>query len=95
MIKVHDNTALVGIAELRREMPKLTRNPEIKRIIILSRGKPVGVWESYEEYEEKEEMIATFEDLVLGSIAREREAKVPKANYLSEKEVAKRFGLDL
>jgi len=93
MIQIDDNTILVGTTDLRTEMPKITKNIKIKKIILTKRGKPVAVIEDFEQYKEKEEFIDSFEDLVLGYLAKERDSKSKKSDYLSEEEVNKKLGI--
>ena len=95
MIHVTDEKTLLGIAELRKEIPQLTKDLKIKTVIVMRRGKPVGVLQDYEEYEEKEKLIEEFEDLVLGHLAMERLKNSKPSDYLSEKEVLKRLKIKL
>lgn len=95
MIKVADDTALVGIAELRKEIPKLTKDVMIRKIIVLNRGKPVGVLESYAAYLEKEDILEKLEDLVLGNIAKQRFEASKKKDFITEEEAARRLGVKL
>lgn len=91
MIKINDEISLVGLSELRTEMPKLAKNLDVKTIIVTKRGKPVAVLEDFEKYEEKKEFIEAFEDIVLGYLAKEREESSKESDYLSEEEAAKKL----
>ena len=95
MIHVTDNTILVGTAELRKDIPKLTKEAKLKTVIITKKGKPVAVLEDFNEYKEKERAIEVFEDVVLGYLAKERDEKTKSKDYISEKEMAKKFGVEL
>lgn len=95
MIHITDDKTLLGIAELRKEIPQLTKNLKMKTIIVMRRGKPVGVLEDYAEYKEKERLLEEFEDLVLGHIAKERWENSKPEDYLTEKEVLKRLKIKL
>ena len=93
MINITDDTALVGSTDLRKDMPKLTKELQIKTIIVMKKGKPFAVLESFDRFEEKERTIDAFEDLVLGHLAKEREEKSKKGDYVPEKKVVKKFGV--
>ena len=91
MIHTTDDTTLIGIAELRTEMPKIAKNLKIKTVIVMKRGKPVGVLQDYALYEEKENLIEIFEDMVLGRLAKEREASAKEKDYISHEKVVKKI----
>lgn len=95
MIKITDEKTLVGIAELRKEASNLTRDLKITTVIVMRRGKPVGVLEDYEGYQAKESMIDEFEDLVLGHLAKERAVKAKKGDYIPLEKAAKRLNISL
>lgn len=94
MIKVHD-TAIIGMSELRAEMPKLTREFKIKTIIVMKKGEPVAVLEDYTTHEEKEKLLNVFEDLILGYLAKERESKSKKSDYIPEEKAMKKLGITI
>lgn len=89
MIELHNDVVLVGSSELRTEMPKLSRILPLKTVIITKKGKPVAVLQDFKEYEHKEDILESLEDLVLGHIAKERERESKK--YLSSATVARRL----
>ncbi len=95
MIKLNDDTLLIGTTELRNEIPKLTKDLKVKTIIVMKRGKPIAVLEDFKQFEEKKNLLETFEDLVLGYLAKEREEKSKKNDYVSEEEVSKKIGVTL
>lgn len=95
MISVTDNTLLIGTAELRKEIPHLTKELKLKTIIVTKKGKPVAVLEDFDEYKEKNRVIETFEDIVLGYLAKERDEKSTEKDFISEKDVAKKLGVTL
>ena len=57
MVHIDNDTALIGSAELRRDMPSLAKNTMIKTIIVLNKGKPVAVLENFERFQEKRAFI--------------------------------------
>lgn len=95
MLTVADSTLLIGTAELRKEMPHLTKELKVKTIIVTKKGKPIAVLEDFDEYQQKERVLETFEDIVLGYLAKERYEKTPKKKYIPEKQLAKKFGVTL
>ncbi|MEK6693533.1 MAG: type II toxin-antitoxin system prevent-host-death family antitoxin [Nitrospirota bacterium] len=92
MITVKEDTALIGIAELRTKAADVLKEIKKHRVILTKRNKPVGIIIDYDEYEKIEQVIEEAEDIVLGNIARERlERKDRKAITLEEAE--RRIGL--
>ncbi len=95
MLTIAEGSLLIGTAELRREIPKLTKELKMKTVIVTKKGKPVAVLEDFDEYQQKNRLIETFEDIVLGYLAKERDAKSTKKDFISEKKAAKKFGVHL
>ena len=92
MINIGDDTILIGMTELRTELPKLSKQLKVKKIIITKRGKPVTILEDYEKYQEKEALIENLEDLVLGNIALERSKNSTEKDYISHEELKRLLG---
>lgn len=93
MIAVTDDTLLVGAAELRKEMPQLTKSMKQKTIIVTKKGKPIAVLEDFDEYTEKNRVIETFEDIVLGYLAKERFEKSKKSDYIPHEKMIDKLGI--
>ncbi len=93
MLNINEETLLVGSTELRSSMPRISKEMKTKKIIIIKRGKPFAILTDFEEYERKEELLETFEDLVLGHLAKERDEKSSEKDFVSAEEVEKKFGL--
>lgn len=72
MITVKEDTALIGVAELRTKAADVLKEIKKHRVILTKRNRPVGVIIDYDEYEKMEQMLDEVEDIVLGNIARER-----------------------
>ena len=89
MIELNNDIVLVGSSELRTEMPKLAGFLAMKTVIITKKGKPMAVLQDFKEYKQKEALLESFKDSVLGHVAKERELKSKK--YLSEATVARRL----
>lgn len=93
MLIIDDDTVLVGATELRGNMPEISKNIKTKKIIVLKRGEPFAVLTDFEQYKEKEEIIETFEDIVLGYLARERDQNSSAGDFLDSEIVAKKLGI--
>ncbi|MFA5828974.1 MAG: type II toxin-antitoxin system Phd/YefM family antitoxin [Candidatus Gracilibacteria bacterium] len=93
MININDEMKLIGATELRTEVPKLINDLKMKTVIVTKRGKPVAVLQNYTKYQEKEDLLDTFEDLVLGHLAKERHEKSQKSDYIPASAVWKKLGI--
>jgi prevent-host-death family protein len=72
MITVKEDTALIGVAELRTKAADVLKEIKRHRVILTRRNRPVGVIIDYDEYEKIEQTLDEVEDIVLGNIARAR-----------------------
>jgi len=87
MLTVKEDTALIGVAELRTKAADVLKEIKRHRVILTKRNRPVGVIIDYDEYEKMEQMLDEAEDIVLGNTARERlERKDKKAITLEDAE---------
>ena len=93
MLNINEDTVLIGSTELRSNMPKISKEMKTKKVIVIKRGEPFAVLTDFEEYEEKEKLIETFEDLVLGYLAMERDEKSSEKDFVDAEEVEKKIGL--
>ncbi len=91
MINIGDTTKIVGTTELRNEIPAITKDLKTMTVIVVKRGKPIAILEDYEKHKQKEEFLEEFEDLVLGYIARDRDKKSRKSDYISIEKLMKKF----
>ncbi|MFC1615903.1 hypothetical protein ACFL21_02075 [Patescibacteria group bacterium] len=91
MLNIDDDTVIVGATELRSNMPKISKDIKTKKIIVVKRGEPFAVLTDFEEYQEKEKVIDTFEDVVLGYLAKERDEK--NNDFISSEEVENELGI--
>jgi hypothetical protein len=66
---------------------------KFKKIIVMKRGKPIGVLENMEQHEEKEHLLDAFEELILGSIAKNRYKSSTAKNFIRSEIIAKKIGL--
>jgi prevent-host-death family protein len=92
MITVEEKTTIVGVAELRKMVSDILERVKTNKVILTRRNKPVGVIVDYEKFKEMEEIIDTFEDYVLGYIAKERAQRKDK-KFVTLEEAQKRLGL--
>ncbi len=92
MITVEEKTTIVGVAELRKMIPDILEKVKSSKVILTRRNKPVGVIVDYEEYKKMEEIIDTFEDYVLGYLAKERAQRKDK-KWITLEEAERLLGL--
>ena len=78
MLYIDEAVTLVGVTELRKEIPKILKEIGKRKIVLTHRNKPVGVLMDYKEYERWEKLIEELEDQVLGQLALERERRAKK-----------------
>ena len=86
-------TTLVGTSELRDKASEITENLKRKKIIVTKKGNPVAVLQDFEEYQETEKLLETFEDVVLGYLAKERDEATTSKDYISEEKVMKKLNM--
>ena len=92
MLTLKEDTALIGVAELRTKAADVLKEIKKHKVILTKRNRPVGVIIDYDEYEKTEQILDEVEDIVLGKIAMERlERKDKKAITLEDAE--RKFGL--
>lgn len=92
MITVKEDTALMGLAELRTKAADVVKEIKKHRVILTRRNRPVGVIMDYDEYEKIEQILEEVEDIVLGRIAKERLARKGKKTITLE-EAERKVGL--
>lgn len=93
MLNIDESTVIVGTTELRSNMPKISKDVKTKKVIIVKRGKPFAVLTNFEDYEKKEDLIDTFEDIVLGHLAKTRDAKSTEKDFVDGDEIEKQYDL--
>lgn len=93
MLNINSDTVLVGSSELRTNMPQISKDIKTKKVILVKKGKPFAVLTDFDEYQKKEEMFDTFEDMVLGYLAKERDINSSKKDYVDSKKVEKSLGI--
>ncbi|MCJ7583116.1 MAG: type II toxin-antitoxin system Phd/YefM family antitoxin [Candidatus Aminicenantes bacterium] len=93
MITVEEKTTIVGVAELRKMIPDILEKVKSNEVILTRRNKPVGVIVDYEKYKKMEDIIDTFEDYVLGHLAKERAQRKDK-KWITLEEAERQLGLE-
>ena len=93
MITVKENTTLVGISELRNSPERIFKEISKRPVVIERHRKPVAVLMPIKKFEEMEKLFDLIEDLVLSSLAQEREKRHRKPQWVSIEEAMKRVGL--
>ena len=92
MITVKEDSALIGVAELRTNAANVLKEIKTHKVILTRRNKPVGVIIDYDQYENIELLVDKIEDIVLGNIAKERLNRRNK-KLLPLEEVERKVGL--
>ena len=93
MRRVKGDTTLVGISELRTQADEILRVAQKEPVIVEKRHKPMAVLVPIEQYDRTEEALELFEDTILGLLAKEREQRSRRKDYLTLEELEKRVGL--
>lgn len=82
MLKIKEDSTLVGVSELRTKMDEILQESKVHKIIIEKRNKPVAVLLSLEKYKHIEEALDLLEESALGYLAKEREKKSTSRDYI-------------
>lgn len=86
MLTFKKDTTLVGVAELRTQMDEVLKRAQDTRVIIEKRNKPVAVILDIARYNEIEAILNALEDIALGYLAKERDAKTALSEYIDIEE---------
>ncbi|OGW93863.1 MAG: hypothetical protein A3G36_00065 [Omnitrophica bacterium RIFCSPLOWO2_12_FULL_45_13] len=92
MHTIREDTTLVGVSELRTKIEKILEEAKLHKIVIEKRNKPIAVLIAIEQYNAMEELLDGIEDLELGRMAKEREKRSSKKDYVSLRKALERFG---
>lgn len=92
MLTVKEESAIIGVAELRTKAAEVLKEIKRHNVILTRRSRPVGVIIDYDEYEKMQQMLDEIEDIVLGNIAKERFARKDK-RLITLEDAEKRVGL--
>lgn len=92
MLTVKEDTAIIGVAELRSKAANVLKEIKKHKVILTKRNRPVGIIVDYEEYEKMEQLLEDVEDVILGNIARERLERKDK-NTMTLEQAERKVGL--
>lgn len=92
MHTIREDTTLVGVSELRTKIEKILEEAKLHKIVIEKRNKPIAVLIAIEQYNAMEELLDSVEDLELGRMAKEREKRSSKKDYISLGKALERLG---
>lgn len=92
MLRIPEETTLVPVTELRRQVPRVLREITRNKVLLTCRNKPVGVVIDYAQYERWERMMEELEDFLLGHLALRRAARRAK-RLVPLEEAERRMGL--
>ena len=93
MRRVKGDTTLVGISELRTQADEILKVAQQEPVIVEKRHKPMVVLIPIEQYERTEETLDVLEEAILGLLAKEREQRSRRKDYLTLEELERRIGL--
>lgn len=82
MITVKNSATLASISELRNKSEQILSHLKENRVILERHKKPVAVMLDYAQYEKLESMLELAEDLVLGTVALQRDRAAKKGDFV-------------
>lgn len=82
MYTIKGDTTLVGISELRTNFDKVLEAISKSKVLLERRNKPLAVIVPIEKYNQMEELIESMEDMSLGYLAKDRDAKSKNSDYM-------------
>lgn len=82
MVTVKHAATLASISELRNKSQRILSRLKEHRVILERHNKPVAVMIDYAQYEKLEATLDLAEDLVLGTLARERDRTARKSDFV-------------
>jgi prevent-host-death family protein len=93
MRRVKGDTTLVGISELRTQADEILKVAQKEPVIVEKRHKPMAVLVPIGQYERTQDMLDRLEDHLLGLLAKEREQRSGRKDYLTLEELERKIGL--
>ena len=82
MITVKNSATITSISEFRNKSEQILAHLKENRVIIERHKKPVAVMLDYVQYEKLEVMLDLAEDLVLGTVALDRDRSAKKRDFV-------------
>ncbi len=92
MHEIDRPTTLVGIAELRTQVPRLLRQLAAREVILTRRNKPCAVLFDYERYRKWEDLLDRLDEYLVVREVRRR-TKTPRKKWVSHEEMKRQVGL--
>ena len=93
MRRLKGDTTLVGVSELRTQADEILRVAQKEPVIVEKRHKPMAVLVPIEQYDRTEDALDAIEDYLLGLLAKEREQRSRRKDYLTLEELERRVSL--
>ena len=91
MFTIKEETTLVGVSELRTRLEKIIEEARKHKVVIEKRNKPIAVLVAIDKYNAMEELLDKFEDFELANMAKQREKKSSRKDYIALEEAFKKF----
>ena len=92
MFTVKEDTTLVGVSELRTRLEKIIEESRHHKVVIEKRNKPVAVIIAIDRYNAMEEILDMVETYELAGLAKQREGKSSKKDYIKIEDAMRRIG---
>lgn len=82
MITIRNSATIASISEFRSKSEQILSHLKENRVILERHKKPIAVMLDYAQYEKLEAMLEVAEDLVLGTLALERDRSAKKSDFV-------------
>jgi len=82
MMTVRGQTTIAAISELRNKSEAILQHLKESKVVLERHKKPVAVMLDYKKYEDLETMLDFAEDYILGMLAKERDEKSSKKDFI-------------
>ena len=93
MRRVKEDTTLVGISELRTQAEAIVKAARQEPVVLEKHHRPIAVLVPIERYERTEHTLDLLEETILGLLAKERDQRARRKDYLTLDELERRVGL--
>ena len=93
MRRVKSDTTLIGVSELRTRADEILKVAQQEPVIVEKRHKPMAVLIPIAEYERTEHVLDLLEETILGLLAKEREQRSKRKDYLTLEALEHKVGL--
>lgn len=93
MRRIKGDATLIGVSELRTKADAIFKVAGHEPVILEKRHKPMAVLVPIAQYDRTEALLDRLEDYLLGFLAKEREHRSRRKDYLSLALLERRVGL--